>query len=496
MDFINNGKQYPVYTKEQILALENSAISEHNIKSYELMQRAGKAAFIFIRENYPEAQRIIIVTGGGNNAGDGYVLARLLHQADVACATMPVVPINKLRGDAMRAQNEYAIHDGDDIDPSENFPECDLIVDALFGTGLSRETEGEFANIINTINRTPVPVLALDIPSGLSATSGQPLGATVYANNTLTFIGLKSGLITAEARNYTGCIAVDSLNLHDSLFTSSDKLGTTISDTLVSRLLPPRKASGYKNNYGHVLIIGGNVGYPNAARLAGEAAARTGAGLVSVAIHPDNVAAVASGCASLMVKGIHQTSDISDLLKKADVIVVGPGLGQDKWAQKIFAYVIESKKPLVVDADALNLLSKNPSKCDHWVLTPHPGEAAALLACSSQDIQLNRTSSALAIQEQYSGITVLKGAGTLTCSQQEIYFCTTGNVSLATGGTGDVLTGIIAGLIAQGIPLLEAANAGTMIHGMAAELLSKNGTRGILAEDLFPAIYKLVNHGH
>ncbi len=495
MNFINNGKQYPVYSKDQILTLEKSAIEQHNIKSYELMQRAGKAAFMFIREVYPKATRIVVVTGGGNNAGDGYVLARLLHQADFACVTMPVVPITRLRGDAMRAQNEYAIHEGGDIDPSETFPECDLIVDALFGTGLSREIEGEFADVVAAINRTPVPVLALDIPSGLSATTGNPLGPTVYANNTLTFIGLKSGLITAEARNYTGSIAVDSLDLPDSLFEASEKLGFSISDTLVNRLLPPRKASGYKNNYGHVLVIGGNIGYPNAARLAGEAAARTGAGLVSVATHPDNVAAVASGCASLMVKGIHQPSDLSDLLKKADVIVIGPGLGQDKWAQTLFARVIELSKPLVVDADALHLLSKNPGKCDHWVLTPHPGEAAALLACSSQDIQLHRSSSALAIQEQYAGVTVLKGAGTLTCYQQQIYFCTAGNVSLATGGTGDILTGIIAGLIAQGSSLLEAANAGTMIHGMAAELLSKNGTRGILAEDLFPAMYKLVNQG-
>lgn len=495
MNFINNSLQYPVYSKEQIQTLETKAISEHNIKSYQLMQNAGKAAFNFIREFYPDAKRIIVVAGAGNNAGDGYVLARLLHQAEYYCAAMPVVPITKLRGDAMRAQNEFAIHDGIDVDPAEEFPECDLIVDALFGTGLSRPIEGDFADIIETINAAPTPVLSIDIPSGLSANSGNPLGPTVYASHTITFIGIKSGLITADARNYTGKVIVDTLNLPDILFEQAENLGLSMSDSLVSRLLPPRKASAYKNNFGHVLVIGGNIGYPNAARLAAEAAARTGAGLVSVATHPDNVAAVASGCASLMVKGIHEPSDLSDLLQKADVIAIGPGLGQDKWAQKIFARVVDSSKPLVIDADALRLLGKNPSKCDHWVLTPHPGEAAALLACSSNDIQSNRASSALAIQEQYAGITVLKGAGTLTCSEQQIYFCTAGNVSLATGGTGDVLTGIIASLIAQGISLLDAANAGTMLHGKAAELASKDGTRGVLAQDLFPAIYKLVNQG-
>ncbi len=493
MNFINNGKQYPVFSREQVQTLETSAIEQLNIKSYDLMQRAGKAAFMFIRELYPEAKRILIITGGGNNAGDGYILARLLHQADIQCSTMPIVPITKLRGDAMRAQNEYAIHNGDDVEPGEQLPECDLIIDALFGTGLTRPIENEFADIVNLINRTPVPVVSLDIPSGLSADTGNAMGPTVYANNTISFIGLKSGLITGEARNYTGKVIVDSLSLPDELINGSEKLGMTLSETLPAKQLPARKESGYKNNYGHVLVVGGNVGYPNAARLAGQAAARTGAGLVSVATHPDCVAAVASGCASLMVKGIHEPSDVAELVSKADVILIGPGLGQDKWAQKLFARVIESKKPLIVDADALRLLGQNPSKCDHWILTPHPGEAAQLLACSNQDIQLNRLSSALAIQEQYSGITVLKGSGTLICHDQQINFCTSGNVSLATGGTGDVLAGIIAGLIAQGISFIDAANCGTMVHGLAAEIVSKEGTRGVLAEDLFPAIYKLVN---
>ena len=341
MNSINNGMQYPVYSKEQIQTLESKAINELKIKGYELMQRAGKAAFMFIREHYPNAEHILIIAGGGNNAGDGYVLARLLHQADIQCTVMAVVPITKLRGDAMRAQNEFAIHSVDDIEPSDDFPECDLIVDALFGTGLSRAIEGTFAEVVDAINRTPVPVLSLDIPSGLNADTGNPLGPTVYANNTITFIGIKSGLITAQARDYTGGISVDSLNLPESLLDESENLGMSISDSIVASLLPPRKASGYKNTYGHVLIIGGNIGYPNAARLAGEAAARTGAGLVSVATHPENIAAVASGCASLMVKGINEPSDLSDLISKADVIVIGPGLGQDKWAQKIFSRIVD-----------------------------------------------------------------------------------------------------------------------------------------------------------
>ncbi len=492
MNFINNGNQYPVFSRQQIQILESSVIEQHKFKSYDLMQRAGKAAFLFIREHYPNAKRILVITGGGN-AGDGYVLARLLHSADIECYTMPVVPITKLRGDAMRAQNAYAVLDGKVIDSSEDLAEYDLIVDALFGTGLTRPAENEFAEMINAINRTLIPVLSLDIPSGLNANTGNPMGPTVYANCTLTFIGLKSGLITGESRDYTGRVGVDTLGLSDAIIGMSEKLGMSLSKAIPTRLLPARKQSGYKNMYGHVLVIGGNIGYPNAARLAGEAAARTGAGLVSVATHPDNVAAVAAGCASLMVKGINEPRNLADLMNKADVILIGPGLGQDKWAQKVFARIIETKKPLVVDADALRLLSDNPNKCDHWVLTPHPGEAAKLLTCNAEEIQLNRVSSALAIQEQYSGIAVLKGSGTLTCHDQQINFCTSGNVSLATGGSGDVLGGIISSLVAQGLSLIDAANCGTMLHGLAAELVSKNGTRGVLASDLFPAIYELVN---
>ena len=493
MNFINNGNSHSVFSREQIINLEKIAIEEHGINSYTLMQNAGKAAFKLIQQLYPNARQILIIAGGGNNAGDGYVLARLLSKQDITCYVMPMVHITKLRGDAMRAQNEFAIHEGIDVEISTNFPDCDLIVDAMFGTGLSRAIEGEFASIVKAINHSPTPVLSLDIPSGLNADTGNPIGPCVYADTTLTFIGVKSGLLTGEARNYTGEVIVDTLGLPSELIDESDKLGYTMSSLSPNSLLAPRKETSYKNNHGHVLVVGGNIGYPNAARLAGEAAARTGAGLVSIATHPESVAPIAAGCASLMVKGIHEPGDLADLLKKVDVIVIGPGLGQDKWAQKIFARVIESKLPMVVDADALHLLSKNPSQCDHWILTPHPGEAAQLLACSKDDIQSHRFSSALAIQEQYAGITVLKGAGTLTCHEQQIGFCTSGNASLATGGTGDVLTGIIAGLIAQGASLIDATQCGVMLHGRAAELVSKNGQRGVLAEDLFPALYKLVN---
>ena len=493
MNFINQGIPFPVFSREQVRNLETLAIQEHDIKSYDLMQQAGKAALKLIQSHYPNAKNVLIIAGGGNNAGDGYVLARLLKNSDIHCVVMPVVPLTKLRGDAMRAQNEFAIHDGLDTELSTHLPACDLIIDAIFGIGLTRPIEGQFAEIVEAINRTPAPVLSLDIPSGLNADTGNSNGPTVYANTTLSFVGVKSGLLTGEARNFTGDVAVDTLGIPDTLIDSADKLGFTLPNPTPNQLLAPRKESSYKNNHGHVLIVGGNIGYPNAARLAGEAAARTGAGLVSIATHPESVAPIAAGCASLMVKGIQDPKELNSLLSKADAVVIGPGLGQDKWAQKIFASVIETQLPIVVDADALHLLSKNPSKGDHWVLTPHPGEAAQLLSCNKEEIQLHRLTSVLAIQEQYGGMTILKGSGSLTCFDQKIGFCTSGNASLATGGTGDVLAGIIAGLLAQGASLEDATHCGIMLHGRAAEMVSTKGSRGILAQDLFPALYQLVN---
>lgn len=493
MNFINDGNQYPVFSRQQITGLEKSAFADHNISACTLMQTAGQAAFTLIQQLYPKTRQVLIVAGGGNNAGDGYVLARLLKKHNIGCCVMPVVPVTQLRADARRAQHEFALDAGVHIDVSSDLPDCDLIVDAMFGTGLSRPIEGGLAAIITAVNHSPAPVLCLDIPSGLNADTGNPAGACVQASATITFIGLKSGLLTGQARDYTGEVIVDPLGLPGALISQAEKLGHTIARPSPNRLLGARRQSSYKNNHGHVLVIGGNSGYANAARLAGQAAARSGAGLVSVATHADSVAPIATACASLMVKGIDTSSDLTGLLKKADVIVLGPGLGQDRWAQKLFARVIESKLPMVVDADALRLLSQNPGQCDHWILTPHPGEAAQLLATHKEDIQSQRVACARAIQEQYAGVAILKGAGTLVCHQQQIGFCTHGNASLATGGTGDVLTGIIAGLVAQGASLADASHCAVALHGRAAESVSKAGQRGVLAEDLFTAIYTLVN---
>ena len=493
IDLVHDTRPHSVFSSEQARQLDTIAIEHQGIKGYKLMCRAGEAAFRLITECYPSANRILILAGGGNNAGDGYVLARLLHNADFQCAVIPVIPPDRLKGDALQAYEEYLSQGGELGKHDHQIPACDLLVDAIFGIGLDRPVKEPLSGVINQINQHPAPVLAIDIPSGLNADTGIPMNTAVCADTTLTFIGVKSGLLTGQAVDYAGQLFINDLQLDDQVFNQVSPLGRTLSDSMLGEYLPPRKASAHKNSFGHVLVIGGNVGFPNAATMAAMAAARSGAGLVSVITHPDSVCAIAASCTSLMVRGLRDPGDIGTLLKRADVIVLGPGLGKDAWARNFFARSIDLKKPMVVDADALNLLSHNPGQKDSWVLTPHPGEAARLLDCDKNEIENNRISSVRSLQEKYGGVVVLKGAGTLIQTPQHLSFCAYGNVSLATGGTGDVLSGIIGGLIAQGLTPSQAASCGVIIHGQAAENMSAHGTRGCLASDLLPEIYRLVN---
>ena len=493
IEFVRDTHPHSVYSSQQARQLDTIAIEDQGIKGYTLMCRAGEAAFSLLTEKYSSARRILIVAGGGNNAGDGYVLARLLGAAGYSCSVIPVISPDSLKGDALQACKAYLSQGGELGDPTAPMPPADLLVDAIFGIGLDRPVEEPLLEVINQINRHGAPVLAIDIPSGLNSDTGIPMNTAVCADATLTFIGVKSGLLTGQAVDYTGQLYLHDLQLDNQVFDKVSPLGQSLSDSMLAKYLPPRRPSAHKNSFGHVLVIGGNVGFPNAASMAAIAAARSGAGLVSVITHPDSVSAIAASCTSLMVRGLHQPSDISRLLNLADVIVLGPGLGKDAWARRFFARAIDLKQPMIVDADALSLLSQNPGHKDNWVLTPHPGEAARLLGCAKSEIENNRIASVKALQEKYRGVVVLKGAGTLVQHPNQLNICPYGNASLATGGTGDVLSGIIGGLIAQGLTPQAAANCGVTLHGRAAENISIYGTRGCLAADLFPEIHRLVN---
>jgi len=256
----------------------------------------------------------------------------------------------------------------------------------------------------------------------------------------------------------------------------------------------PRSKDAHKGDFGHVLVIGGNKGMGGAVRLAAEAAARVGAGLVSVATRAEHVPAVIAARPELICHGVQAGADLKTLLARATVILLGPGLGQDAWAQDLYQCALASHLPKVIDADALNLLSaQGPASHDNWILTPHPGEAGRLLGCATTIIQADRLLAAQQLHQRYQGVVVLKGAGSIVQGNGALHICTAGNPGMASGGMGDVLGGVIAGLLAQGLTLEKAANLGTLVHALAADRAAVDGERGLLALDLMPYLRKLVN---
>jgi ADP-dependent NAD(P)H-hydrate dehydratase / NAD(P)H-hydrate epimerase len=473
-----------LYRNEQIRELDRLAIHEHNIAGFELMTRAGHALFQQLRHSCPNARSFAVLCGSGNNAGDGYIVARLLLKAGLNVCVYALAEPDTLKDDALTAYHQYIACQGPiRLFQIEHDLKVDVIVDGLFGSGLNRAVTGLYAQAIQTMNRSGAFVLAVDIPSGLNADTGNVIGHyAVQANMTVTFIALHQGLFTGQAADYCGEIVYASLAIPDELINTEPASAVRVQQ----QSLPLRSRCSHKGSNGHVLVIGGEQGYSGAARLAGEAALRVGAGLVSIATRPAHASLINIGRPELMCHGVETVGKLMPLLAKASVIAIGTGLGQSDWASELFSAVLALETPLVVDADALNLLARHPVKNPHWILTPHPAEAARLLNCTTQEVQQDRFASVTTLQAKYQGIAILKGAGTLIASTDEIAISNTGNAGMATGGMGDVLTGVIAGLVAQGLTQKTAAQQGVYLHGKAADYAVKHdGERGLLASDLF-----------
>jgi NAD(P)H-hydrate epimerase len=491
--------QQNVFTTAQVRELDRIAIEEHGIPGLELMKRAGQATFDEILQRWPEAKNMLVICGTGNNAGDGYIIARLALQQGMHVSILQLGDSRKIQGDALLARNEF-LRSGMQILPfSGELPSCDIIVDAIFGTGLTRAAEGLWKQAIQKMNQSLAPIIAVDIPSGLNADTGTALStttdtdSTIKADTTVTFIGLKQGLLTGQGTHYVGDLVFDDLEVPASVIRQVATSVAVIPDSLLTTCLPSRKRHAHKGDYGHALLIGGSPGFSGAIRMSAEAAARAGAGLVSLATHPDHAAWANLARPELMVHSVETAQQLSPLLEKSTVIAIGPGLGQATWGRNLLSVCLNHDKPKVIDADALNLLAKAPCRRDDWVLTPHPGEAARLLGVSTCDVESNRYQAVRELQTRYGGICILKGAGTLIADKNTIYICTAGNPGMASGGMGDVLTGIIAALIAQQRPLHEAALAGVYLHATAADLAATDGERGLLASDLYPHIRRLAN---
>ncbi len=484
-----------VYSVASVREIDRTAIEGHGIPGYTLMTRAGAASLQVARQHFPDAQRWQVVCGAGNNAGDGYVVARLAANEGLVVSVLSLVDPASLTGDAAIACQDFEA-EGGTVMPwaGELDGDAELLIDGILGSGLEREVGDRFAEAVTAINAHAAKVLALDIPTGIHGDTGKQLGCAVKADLTVTFVGLKSGLFLDDAPDFCGELVYDGLEIPEDCRTGLVPVMRRIETDLLRNLLPPRPRAAHKGDFGHVLVIGGGKGMPGAARLCGEAALRAGAGRVSIATDPAHAAMLTATRPELMAHAIENPADLEPLLSRTDVIAFGPGLGRSDWARSLFEVAVADSRPAVWDADGLNWLAERPNEADVRVITPHPGEAGSLLGMASADIQADRVAAVEALQQRYGGVAVLKGAGSLVATGDGVpWICTAGNPGMAAAGMGDVLTGIIAALLAQGLSAEQAALAGVLSHARAGDVAARSGERGLIASDLIATLRDVIN---
>lgn len=484
----------PLYRCEDARAIDAAAVAA-GIPALDLMRRAGAAAFAHLRQHWPQARRIGVVCGVGNNGGDGYVLARLARLAGFEVELFALGPPRTPQAEQVAADwiaAGGAIREAID---TELLTQYDVLVDALLGIGLTRAPDGVAAKWIDSINAAAVPVFALDVPSGLDANRGVAPGVCVRARCTLTFIVSKRGLHTGMARELCGEVTLADLDVPGECFSRHSSSARLIEVNALSHGLQPRARHAHKGNHGRVLAVGGDHGFAGAIRLCAEAALRSGAGLVSVATRAEHAAALIAARPEAMVHAVESAEALHSLAARADVIALGPGLGQGEWGRELFDATLASNRAQVLDADALNWLARAPRTLPDAVLTPHPGEAARLLGCSTSAIETDRFAAVQSLVERFGAVVVLKGAGTLVAAPRRIpVVIGAGNPGMASGGMGDVLTGVIAALRAQDLTAFDAACVGALLHAAAGDIAAaEGGERGLLASDLFLPLRRLAN---
>ncbi|WP_220790800.1 NAD(P)H-hydrate dehydratase [Aquipseudomonas ullengensis] len=491
MPAIHDDLPPPLYTAAQVRELDARLIAA-GTPGFELMQRAAHAAWRALRRRWPDAGAISVLAGAGNNAGDGYLIAALAHKSGWAVQVLTVSEPGQLTGDAAQAFAE-AQAAGVSISALGDASELrGVLVDALLGTGFHGALRAPYAAAIERINATGLPVLAVDIPSGLHADTGQVEGSAVCADLTVSFIGLKLGLFTGDAPDWVGELVFDDLQADPQLVAQQPYAALRLAGAALPQLAP-RSRTAHKGLFGHVLVIGGDRGFGGAALLAAQSALRSGAGLVSLATRGEHVGASLARCPEVMCTATDSTYQLPTLCDQADVLVVGPGLGQQAWARSLLSAAAASPRPQVWDADALNLLAMGAVKLPvDSVLTPHPGEAARLLGCSNAAVQADRPAAARALAERYQAVVVLKGAGSLVAAPDgRLLLCDRGHPAMAGAGLGDVLAGLIGALRGQGLAAFEAAALGVWLHASAGQQLGAGG-RGLVASDLLPTIRQLL----
>jgi hydroxyethylthiazole kinase-like uncharacterized protein yjeF len=504
-------------TAEQMRELDRRAIEEMGLPSLVLMENAGRSTYEVLRREFPELSGpVAVVAGRGNNGGDGFVVARYLANAGIPVVIFLLASRDAVAGDA-RVNLDILGHLGVEVVEIRDqaaleanlcrIAHCRVIVDALLGTGLNSAVQGLMRQAIDSINSYTTPVLSVDLPSGLSADTGQPLGAAIQARGTVTYGLPKIGQILLPGRDYVGRLWLADISLPPAL---TRDIPIELAEAAQLRLLlPPRPFAANKGTFGHLLVLAGSQGKTGAAALAGEGALRAGAGLVTLGIAAslNDILEVKSTEAMTLplpeapgvrALGTMAFEPIMESLSGKSALALGPGLGTHPETQELVRLLTRRVTiPMVIDADGVNALAGDPGALKDAagprLLTPHPGEMARFLGRPVKEVQAARLDLARDVAAEYGAVVVLKGAQTVVADPQgNISLNPTGNPALASGGTGDVLTGLIGGFLAQGLNPWDGARLGVYLHGLAADYLAEDwGPRGLIAGDLltcFPAV--------
>lgn len=505
-------------TASQMQSIDKVAIEKYRIHSLDLMERAGKGVSDFIQRHFNKTDIVSILVGKGNNGGDGLVVARHLKKTGFKVELYITSPVSEFSNDANANWEKLAdlkipiielFSDTDIKKQIGRIEKSGCIVDAIFGTGLSSEVSGRHKLLIEKVNALIKPVVAVDIPSGLSADSGVALGAAIRAKYTVTFGVIKVGLVTNLGSEYAGEIEVVDIGIPKDMTEKMETGFNLINTDLFKAHFGPRPKDSHKGDYGRVLVVGGSVGKIGAGLLASRAALRSGAGLVTYALPEAAYTKFDVKSPEIMYEGISDggkgffTKDslkqLLTLVQDKSVIALGPGMGTLGEVKDVVLEIIKKTlAPIVLDADGLNCIADNighfKGRKVPLVLTPHPGEMARLANTTTVKIQADRVGVAKAFAKSSGHYLVLKGHRTIVATPQgSVYINATGNPGMASAGQGDVLTGIISGFIAQEIPMLESILAGVYIHGMAGDIaLSEMGEKGLIASDVINNLPKAI----
>jgi NAD(P)H-hydrate epimerase len=505
-----------VLTTEEMASLDEKTIREVGIPGIVLMENAAQGAAAFFLRVLPDLmdRRITVVAGSGNNAGDGFALARIFHSKGAKVKVICISDPAKLAGDAL---TNFTIlekigvpvtvwNETEDFDAQWGPVGCsDAIIDAILGIGLKREVKGLYRSIIEKINSLDVPVLAVDVPSGLDAATGLPLGAAIRATATATFGFLKIGLMIERGSELSGEIEVIDIGIPPGLVQSTGINRYWLTDELVSSWIEPRHPETHKGQAGHVCVLSGSPGKTGAATLVCQGAGRAGAGLVTLFIPESLNPTMEVKLTEVMTLPIAETSEktaasiasnqILDFLKGKKALAMGPGLSTNEdTAALVKKLLLKAPCPMVLDADAITAVSDDPGillKAEvPVILTPHPGEMARISHCAIPDIQRDRLGSASGFSREHRVVLVLKGHRTIIAGPDgRLAINSTGNPAMASGGMGDTLTGIIAALLAQGFDAFRAACIGVYVHGAACDrVFGEVSSRGLLATDMLGEI--------